>query len=65
MASYITKEEKENIFKNFGGDSKNTGSTEGQIALFTHRINSLSQHLRENKKDPCENQSDRIVDRNA
>lgn len=47
----ITAEEKKDIFKNFGGDDANTGSTEGQIALFTHRINHLTNHLKENQKD--------------
>ena len=46
-----TKEIKENIFKEFGEKSTNTGSTEGQIALFTHRINHISEHLKTNKKD--------------
>ena len=48
---YLTAEKKEEIFKKFGGDVKNTGSTEGQIALFTHRINHLTDHLKSNKKD--------------
>ncbi len=51
MATYLSKEKKEEIFKEFTGDSKNTGSIEGQIALFTYRIKSLSDHLRQNKKD--------------
>ncbi len=51
MPQYLTKEQKENIFKDFGGDTKNSGSTEGQIALFTHRIKGLSDHLQSNKKD--------------
>jgi small subunit ribosomal protein S15 len=51
MAAYLTNEKKEEIFKEYGGDSKNTGSTEGQIALFTYRIKSLSEHLQTNKKD--------------
>ena len=42
---YLTTEKKEEIFKKFGGDAKNTGSTQGQIALFTHRINLLTVHL--------------------
>ncbi|MHB1278972.1 MAG: 30S ribosomal protein S15, partial [Bacteroidia bacterium] len=29
----------------------NTGSAEGQIALFTHRINHITEHLKINKKD--------------
>jgi small subunit ribosomal protein S15 len=48
---YLSTEKKEEIFKKFGGDAKNTGSTEGQIALFTHRINHLTEHLKNNRKD--------------
>ncbi len=51
MPVYLTKEKKEEIFQEFGGASNNSGSTEGQIALFTFRIKSLSAHLQENKKD--------------
>ena len=48
---YLTKEDKENIFKKFGKTKTNTGSTEGQIALFSSRINHLSNHLKTNNKD--------------
>ncbi|WP_422083837.1 30S ribosomal protein S15 [Ulvibacterium sp.] len=48
---YLTKEIKADIFKKYGGKDTNTGSTEGQIALFTHRINHLTQHLKKNHKD--------------
>ena len=48
---YLTKEVKAKIFKEHGGSEKNTGSTEGQIALFTHRINHLTGHLKNNRKD--------------
>ena len=51
MATYLTKEKKEEIFAEHGGGKTNTGSTEGQIALFTYRIKSLSEHLNSNKKD--------------
>ncbi len=51
MAIYLTKEKTEEIFNEYGGASSNTGSTEGQIALFTYRIKSLSDHLQKNKKD--------------
>ncbi len=47
----ITKEKKANIFKEFGGNAANTGSIEGQIAMITERINSISEHLQKNKKD--------------
>mgnify|MGYP001597453313 FL=1 len=48
---YLTKEVKKDIFKKHGGTEANTGSTEGQIALFTHRINHLTEHLKSNRKD--------------
>lgn len=51
IGMYLTKEVKEEIFKKYGNSEKNTGSTEGQIALFTHRINHLTQHLKKNHKD--------------
>ncbi|MEO1516673.1 MAG: 30S ribosomal protein S15 [Bacteroidota bacterium] len=51
MAVYFSKEKKEEIFEKYGGRANNTGSTEGQIALFTYRIQELSKHLQTNKKD--------------
>jgi|TARA_B100000768_G_scaffold78088_1_gene74254 small subunit ribosomal protein S15 len=48
---YNSKEVKEDIFKKHGKSTKDTGSAEGQIALFTHRINHLSGHLKTNRKD--------------
>ncbi|MEM9361017.1 MAG: 30S ribosomal protein S15 [Bacteroidota bacterium] len=48
---YLSKEVKADIFKKHGGSKQNTGSTEGQIALFTYRINHLTQHLKKNHKD--------------
>ena len=48
---YITIKNKEDLFKKYGKDAKNTGSAEGQIALFTVRINHLTEHLKKNKKD--------------
>ncbi len=48
---YLTKEVKEGIFEKFGKGKNDTGSTEGQIALFTHRINHLTEHLKVNRKD--------------
>ena len=47
----VTKEAKMELFKLHGGAEKNTGSSEGQIALFTKRIEHLTQHLKSNKKD--------------
>jgi small subunit ribosomal protein S15 len=48
---HLSAKEKDAIFKQFGGDAKNTGSTEGQIALFTNRISHLTEHLKKNRKD--------------
>lgn len=48
---YLTKEVKAEIFKKHSGSETNTGSSEGQIALFTHRINHLTEHLKRNRKD--------------
>ena len=48
---YLTAEKKKTIFKKFGGAEKNTGSTEGQIALFSYRIAHLTEHLKKNRKD--------------
>lgn len=47
----LTIERKKEIFKDFGGTDKNTGSVEGQIAMLTERINHLTEHLKSNKKD--------------
>ena len=48
---YLTKKIKEDLFKKHGEKVENTGSAEGQIALFTFRINHLTKHLKKNKKD--------------
>jgi small subunit ribosomal protein S15 len=49
--SHLSTEQKSNIYKEFGGAEKNTGSIEGQIAQLTERINHISNHLKQNKKD--------------
>jgi len=51
MANYRPKEKIEEIFAEHGGNAKNTGSVEGQVALFTFRIAGLSDHLKSNHKD--------------
>lgn len=50
---YLDTEKKQELFENFGfAKSKtDTGSAESQIALFTHRINHLTEHLRAHAKD--------------
>ena len=48
---YLTKEVKAELFAKHGKSAQDTGSAEGQIALFTFRIKHLSQHLKSNHKD--------------
>lgn len=50
---YLQKETKEGLFENHGRSKskKDTGSPESQIALFTHRILHLTEHMKKNKKD--------------
>ncbi len=50
---YLQKEKKQELFENHGRlkSKVDTGSPESQIALFTYRINHLTQHLKKNKKD--------------
>ena len=43
--------DKKKIFKKYGNNDKDTGSVYSQIALFTERINQLTNHLKLNKKD--------------
>jgi small subunit ribosomal protein S15 len=47
----ITQEEKLAIISKFGSDPKDTGNTKVQIAIFTERINRLTEHLKTHKKD--------------
>ncbi len=48
---YLTTNKKQEIFKKHGKSEKDTGSSEGQIALFTFRIAHMTEHLKVNKKD--------------
>ena len=47
----LTKNRKVEIVKEFGKNNSDTGSTEVQVALLTERINSLTEHLRNQPKD--------------
>jgi small subunit ribosomal protein S15 len=49
--NYLTAEKKKEIFKDYGKSNTDTGSSESQIALFSYRINHLTEHLKVNKKD--------------
>jgi len=48
---YLTSETKKDFFKQYGKSEFDTGSPEGQIALFTFRIKHLTEHMKKNKKD--------------
>jgi len=48
---FLTSKIKKDIFKDNGKSEKDSGSIEGQVALFTSRINHLTGHLKKNKKD--------------
>jgi small subunit ribosomal protein S15 len=47
----LAKEEKQEIIKGYALSADDTGSPEVQIALLTHRINDLTDHLRVHKHD--------------
>ena len=47
----LTVDRKRELVERFGKDERDTGSTEVQVALLTERINGLTEHLREHKKD--------------
>ncbi|AFC25258.1 30S ribosomal protein S15 [Saprospira grandis] len=51
MATYLSKETKNEIFETYAGSASNTGSVEGQVALLSFRIKNLSEHLKANHKD--------------
>ena len=50
---HLTTEKKQEIFEQYGKarSKTDTGSAESQIALFTNRINHITDHLKGNKKD--------------
>lgn len=48
---YLTSEKKKEIFGKFAKNEKDTGSAEGQIALFTFRIQHLTEYSKQHKND--------------
>lgn len=48
---YLSAEKKQEIFAKYGKSNTDTGSPEGQIALFSTRILHLTEHLKANRKD--------------
>ena len=47
----LTKEAKQEIMKKYATHEGDTGSPEVQIAILTNRIQYLTEHLKEHKKD--------------
>ena len=47
----LTQERKAEVVTRFGQNAQDTGNTRVQVALLTQRINDLTAHLREHKKD--------------
>jgi small subunit ribosomal protein S15 len=50
-AKMLTREEKDKIMEEYKMHEGDTGSPEVQVALLTHRINSVNEHLQSHKKD--------------
>lgn len=48
---YLTSDVKKEIFKEHGKSEADSGRSESQIALFTYRINHLTEHLKKNRHD--------------
>ncbi len=49
--AYLTAEKKSELFGQYGTSNTDTGSPESQVALFSYRINHLTEHLKKNKHD--------------
>ncbi len=47
----ITKEKKKELLEKYKRSDSDTGSAEIQIAIFTERINYLTEHFKTHKKD--------------
>ncbi len=48
---YLTAEKKKEIFAQYGKSAADSGSTEAQIALFTFRIQHLTEHVKQSHND--------------
>lgn len=51
MSNYLNSDKKQEIFGQYGKSNTDTGSPESQIALFSYRIDHLTNHMKSNKKD--------------
>ena len=48
---YLTNDVKKEIFAKYGKNEHDTDSPEAQVALFTHRIKHLTEHVKQNRGD--------------
>ena len=48
---HLDSEVKKGFFKKYGKSEADSGSPEAQIAMFSHKINHLTEHLKTNRKD--------------
>ena len=48
---YLDAKKKKSLVKQYGKSDVDTGQSESQIAIFTERINHLTEYLKERKKD--------------
>ena len=51
LSMSITQERKHELIQEYQQSDGDTGSSEVQIAVLTERINNLTEHLKEHKKD--------------
>lgn len=47
----LSKEQKNEVVKEFGQSENDTGNTDVQVALLTRRIEDLTGHFKDHKKD--------------
>ena len=47
----ITQQKKQEVIKEFATNEGDTGSAHVQVAILTNRINALTEHMKEHKKD--------------
>jgi small subunit ribosomal protein S15 len=48
---YLSTDKKKEFFSTYGKSETDTGSAEGQVAMFSFRIAHLTEHLKKNRKD--------------
>lgn len=51
MKAVVLPDDKQKIIEEFAQKKGDTGSPEVQVALLSHKIDKLTEHLDENKKD--------------